>query len=234
MKKNLKNTRELFEYFMYGHSFELEDVTTKNGTQKRLKDEELEQEIKDKTKEYIKVKDLLVELKLGVPYNRVSRPWVQIYTIENKSGTKGRYVGISFEKETDEIELWIGFGRSGKRQAEILEAAKEYKIKYSLIEPNLKYGFEYLNNCHDAKFIEKRINIKEFNEDEFKKDLEYITDLYKSYEVRFENSSISMLDDENAPVLQNKKISYMELNERMLALIEEVGNLAKAIRELNQ
>ena len=89
MKKQLNNKLDLFDYLMYGYSYELEDVDTKNGTQKRLKDNELEQELKNKTKEHIKVKDLYVELKLGPYYNRTGSPWIQIYTSENKSRRKG-------------------------------------------------------------------------------------------------------------------------------------------------
>ena len=109
MKKQLKNKEELFNYLMYGYFYELEDVPTKNGIQKRLKDNELEQELKSKTKETIRSKNLFVELKMGPAYNRTETPWIQIYTMENKSGTKGRYVGISFVKQTNEIEVWIGF-----------------------------------------------------------------------------------------------------------------------------
>ena len=234
MKKQLKNKEELFDYLMYGYVYELEEVQTKKGIQKRLKDNELEQELKNKTKEKVSVKDLFVELKLGPSYNRTENVWVQLYTMENKSGTKGRYVGISFVKETNEIELWIGFGRNSKKQSEIFELAKEYKIKYSLIEPNLKYGFEYVADCYDAIFIKKKINIKKFKEEEFQKDLEYITDLYKAYEVRFENATISLTPTQEIQLIKNKEITYEELNEKMLTLIEEIGNLAKEIKKLKK
>ena len=192
MKKQLKNKKELFDYLMYGYNYELEDIETKKGIQKRLKDNELEQELKSKTKEEIKPKDLFVELKLGPSYNRTCSPWIQIFSIENRSGAKGRYIGISFSKDTNEIELWIGFGKSYKKQSEIFELAKEYKIKYSLIEQDLKHEFEYEQDYYNAIIIKKKININNFDEEKFEEDLEYIVDLYKKYEVRFENATISL------------------------------------------
>lgn len=234
MKPQLKNQTELFDYLMYGYSYALEDMYTQKGIQKRLKDNELEQELKNKTKENIKVKDLLVELKLGPSYNRTTSPWIQIYTPENKSGTKGRYVGISFIKERGEIELWIGFGRTAKKQSEVYELAKEYKIRYSLIEPTLKYGFEYKQDCHDAMFIKKKYEFRNFNEKEFERDLEYITELYKKYEIRFEQSSITLGARTILDSSLKEEMNYEELNRRMLSLIEEVGNLAQAIKELGK
>lgn len=232
MKRQLKNKAQLFDYLMYGYIYELEEVETKRGLQKRLKDSELAQELKERTKENVKAKDLLVELKLGPSYNRSTNVWIQLCTLENKSGAKGRYVGISFSKQTNEIELWLGFGRTSKKKSEIFELAKDYKIKYSLIEPDLKYGFEYKADCSEAIFIEKKIRMESFDEEEFDRDLEYITDLYKAYEIRFEHAILSIKENANKKLGQGTKVTYEELNEKMLCLIEEVGNLAKAIKEL--
>ena len=125
------------------------------------------------------------------------------------------------------------FGRTAKKQVEIFDLSKEYKIRYSLIEPNLKYGFEYESDCYNAIIIKKKINIKNFKEDEFDRDLKYITDLYKEYEVNFENAIISLPENNDITEISSKdEISYEQINEKMLALIEEVGNLAKEIREL--
>lgn len=234
MKKQLKNKKELFDYLMYGYAYELEEVKTKKGIQKRLKDNELEEILKKTTKENIKSKDLHVELKLGPVYNRTENVWVQLFTLENKSGTKGRYVGISFVKETGDIELWLGFGKNSKKQSEIIEIAKEYKTKYSLIEPNLKYGFEYLADCYDAIFIKKKINIKKFDEEEFESDLKYITDLYKTYEVKFEKATISLTSNKEEQLPINNEKTYEELSERMLSLMEEIGDLAKEMRKLRK
>lgn len=232
MNRQLKDVLELFDYLMYAYTYSLEDVQTKKGVQKRLKDTNLEQVLREQVKENIKVKDLNVELKLGPSYNRTENPWIQIYTTENKSGAKGRYVGISFSKDIDEIQLWIGFGKTSKKRDEIFELSKGYKIKYSLIEPNLQYNFEYKEGSYNAVFIEKRINIKTFEKEEFERDLEYITDLYKAYEKRFENSTINLSENEKFQYHGENEISYEELNNRMLDLMEEVGNLARMMKEL--
>ncbi len=233
MRKQLKNKEELFDYLTYGYIYELEDVITRKGKQKRLKDNELELELRSKTKENVKVDNLFVELKLGPSYNRTESPWIQIYTMQNKSGTKGRYVGISFIKETNEIELWIGFGRSGKKKAEVFELAKEYKIKYTLIEPNLKYGFEYKTE-YDAVVIRKKISLRNFNEEDFERDLKYITDLYKEYETRFENATISQNYNEYEESPLKTQITYEEINENMLTIIEKLGNIATLMKELKK
>lgn len=234
MKRTLKNVTELFEYLIRGYVYELEDVKTQNGIQKRLKDNELEQELKIKTKEYIIVKDLSVELKLGPNYNRTEKPWIQIFSKANRSGTKGRYVGISISKELDDtIEIWIGFGRTKKKQSEVFELARQYKIKYAIIEPNLKYEFSYNTENYESVIIKKEINMKNFDEEEFARDLEYITNLYKSYEVRFENAMIPTKEIEKLDIVSKEVITYEEINKRMLSLIEQVGNLAEAIRNLS-
>ena len=234
MNINLKNKEDIFDYLMYGYCYNLEEVETKKGIQKRLKNNELELDLKKSIKENIKIKDLLVELKLGPAYNRIERPWIQIYTIENKSGAKGRYVGISFLKETNQIEIWIGFGKTAKKQLEIYELAKEYKVKYSLVEPNLKYGFKYNEDYIDAILIKKIIDKRNYEEEEFEKDLEYITNLYKEYETRYVNSLVLVEENIKIETTPENKITYKEINEKMLTLIEEVGNLAKTIKELGK
>ena len=50
MRKQLKSRADLFDYLIHGYVFELEDVPTKTGIQKRLRDNELEQELKEKNK----------------------------------------------------------------------------------------------------------------------------------------------------------------------------------------
>lgn len=127
-----------------------------------------------------------------------------------------------------------GFGRTGKRQQQVLDLAKDYKSKYSLIEPELKYGFQYKADCHTAVFIEKKINLNDLDEKDFQRDLEYITNLYKAYEIRFENAAIEMTESEDIELPSRNKMTYEEINQKMLTLIEEVGNLAKAIKELGK
>lgn len=234
MKQQLKNKAQLFDYLMHAYSYELEDVETKKGIQKRLKNNELEEELKKAVMENVKAENLLVELKLGPYYNRSSTVWLQLYSRGNKSGAKGRYVGISFSKEDNEVSLWLGFGRTGKRKEEVFQLAKEYKVKYSLIEPELKRGFEYKEDCYDAMFIAKRINMREFQEEEFDMDLKYITDLYKEYEIRFENATIFPSETKKVEEHVKEDITYEALNEKMLTLIEEIGNLARELKRMRK
>ena len=82
MNKQFKSKSELFYYLMHGYMYMLEDVPTKNGIQKRLKDNELEQSLKEQIKEQLKIDGLEVELKLGPAYNRTENPWIQLFKIE--------------------------------------------------------------------------------------------------------------------------------------------------------
>ena len=226
MNKQFKSKSELFYYLMHGYMYMLEDVPTKNGIQKRLKDNELEQSLKEQIKEQLKIDGLEVELKLGPAYNRTENPWVQLFTPENRSGAKGRYVGISFERDKNEVKLWIGFGRTAKKQSEVLELAKDYRMKYSFIEAELDKGFKYNEDCYDALIIEKEINIKDFSDAEFEEDLIYITNLYKEFETQYGTAIFK--------TFSSNEITYEEINERMLQIIEEVGELARAIKELGK
>ena len=122
--KQFKSKSQLFGYLMHAYEYELEDVETKNGVQKRLKDSELEQELKNSTKEALKVKGLNTELKLGPSYNRSCNIWIQIFSKENRSGRKGRYVGISFEKTTNEVAIWLGFRKKQYEEKRDYSACK--------------------------------------------------------------------------------------------------------------
>lgn len=126
------------------------------------------------------------------------------------------------------------FGRTSKKQSEILELAKEYKVKYSLIEPNLKYEFEYSDYTYHAIVIQKNIKIADFKEEEFQRDLEYLTNLYQEYEVKFENATIPLQQGTQMSLLEKDQMTYEEINERLLKLIEEAGTLAKALRQLSK
>ena len=73
MIKQFNGMLDFFNYLMHAYVYELKNVETKNGIQKRLPDVELERELKQKTKELIKAKGLNVDLKLGPNYNRSRR-----------------------------------------------------------------------------------------------------------------------------------------------------------------
>lgn len=94
--KNLKNLKELSEYLTNAYRYELEEVQAKKGIQRRLRDNDLEQELKEKVKKELKFEDLETELKLGPKYNMTPSPWIQIFSKENKSGATGRYIRNKF------------------------------------------------------------------------------------------------------------------------------------------
>ena len=123
-------------------------------------------------------------------------------------------------------------GRNKLKQAEIFELSKEYKIKYSLIEPNLQNGFEFLADSASAIIIEKKINMAQFDEQEFDKDLLYITDLYKKYETRFENATIDFTENKTQEISENQKVQIEEINKKMLDVLEQMGEIAKALKNL--
>lgn len=228
--RNLKNFKEISEYLTNVYSYELEDFHTKNGIQRRLKDNELEQELKAKIKKEIQFKELITELKLGPKYNMTPEPWIQIATRENKSGAKGRYMGIDFDKKKQEVSIWLGFGRSGKKKGEIVELIKLYVNRYMTIEPVLKNEFQYMTEFSDAVFIKKNIKIQEINEENIKNDMLYLANLYKKYEAQFENSVVRVEKVEGQ--VSNDKVDVQELNKNLLTLIEEVGRLAATVKKL--
>lgn len=235
MKMEFKSIKEIFQYLMNGYKYELKTVTTKRGDQKRLENEEIESIIDTQLQERIKIEDLYIKVKLGPAYNRKEVPWIQIYSIENKKGTKGRYIGISFNAEEQMVDIWIGFGRSGKKQSQVLVEAKEFMHKYMLIESDLKNGFIYNDNPKDAFIIKKQIQLKEFKDEEFLEDLYYLSNLYKSYERKYELAVFKEVEektDEDEKMNVNK-YDLARMNQTMLSLVEEMGRLAKEIQELN-
>ena len=73
-----------------------------------------------------------------------------------------------------------------------------------------------------------------FKDSDFVRDLKYITDLYKTYETRFENAIISSTDEKTEEAIKARAKKYEQLNERLLNLIEEAGNIAKEIKEIKR
>ncbi len=232
-----KSLKEIFQYLMNGYKYELQTVTTKRGTQKRLENEELESIIDTQLQERIKIEDLYMKVKLGPAYNRKEIPWIQIFSLENRKGTTGRYIGISFNAEEQIVESWIGFGRAGKKQSQILVEAKEYISKYMLIESDLKCGYQYNDNPKDAFIIKKQVQLKEMKDEEFLEDLYYLSDLYKSYERKYELAVFKENTEKQKTNINEKtninKYDLARMNQTMLSLVEEMGRLAKEIQELN-
>ncbi len=79
-------------------------------------------------------------------------------------------------------------------------------------------------------FIQKKININNFKEEDFQRDLEYISELYKEYEARYGSLGDPIEENKNANNINS--VTYEQINEKMLDIVEEIGKLAEAIKEL--
>ena len=120
----MRNEKEVFEMLIdtYEENIMIYDAVSKKTGKpqkhRKLKDDRYEKEVNEALVKSMKENKLLnkkinIELKLGVPYNRVYKPWVQLYYLEkNSKGTTGNYTGISIDVEKRNVELWIGFGRT--------------------------------------------------------------------------------------------------------------------------
>lgn len=233
----LKSLKDIFQYLMNGYKYELKDVETKQGKmQKRLKNEELGNKLNIQIKNKLQFQDLFVELKLGPAYNRTVSPWIQIFSSENRKGTKGRYIGISFNADEQEVSYWVGFGRSGKKQAEVIAEAKEYISRYKMIENNLEYGYEYNPDLNNAVIITKSMLIKDITDAEFLEDINYLANLYKKYESQFESATFKQVYEKNNEANANNvatKEDIQKINQMMLHLTEQFAELVKSIQKLN-
>lgn len=191
----MKNEKEIFKMIMdtYEKNIITYDAlvkkTGKTQKHRKLKEESYEKEVNDALVNAMKENKLLndkikIELKLGAPYNRSYKPWIQLYYLEkNSKGTTGNYTGISIDIEKGNIELWIGFGKSKLKKFEILDKKEkliyEYKKMYG---EHLSRGFDYTSVFVDATIISKIISIDKLDNEEFRKDIAYLTDIYISFE----------------------------------------------------
>ena len=119
--KELKNEKEIFEEIMDNYEKNIDEYevvikkTGKKQKHRKLKDNRYETQLNDLivknfTQNEKLNKDIKIKLKLGQPYNRSINPWIQLYYMKkNSKGTTGRYVGISFDNDKKNIELWIRF-----------------------------------------------------------------------------------------------------------------------------
>lgn len=156
----------------------------KNIRKNRPKDLEKIEWLKSEVKKTFEFPDLITDLKIGPPYNCSDNPWIHVHDIINSKGTEGEYIGISFDKSNNSMEIWMGFGRTGMKKKEVIEKREEYKNKLKNIEPILKRDFKFLPaNFNDAVMISKEIKLDEINDMEVKKDFAYLGNLY----IKFEN-----------------------------------------------
>lgn len=139
--------------------------------------------------------------------------------------------GISFDKEKQEVSIWIGFGITNKKQDEIIQLTKQYINRYYMIEPELNREFKFSNNFTSGIIIVKNIKIENVENESIKADILYLSDLYKKYEKKFENA---IIDVEEKDIIKNdeKEMELKEINKRMLEIIEEIGKLAEVMKKL--
>ena len=117
--QKLEGEKQIFEELLNNYEKNIEEYdavnkeTGKTQKHRKLKDNNYEKELNNLIKKtfsenkYLN-KDINVRLKLGVPYNRVDIPWIQLYYMEkNAKGTKGNYAGISLDVNKKNVELWI-------------------------------------------------------------------------------------------------------------------------------
>ena len=82
----------------------------------------------------------------------------------------------------------------------------------------------------DAIFIKKDIKIKNIDENDIQNDILYLSNLYKKYEAKFENSVVR-IEDTRGQVVE-EKVNLQELNKNILSLVEEVGKLAAIMKKM--
>lgn len=193
--KNIKNEKEIFEEILENYENNIEEYSVimgKTGKQqkhRKLKDDRYEKELNNIINDVFSRnerlnKELKIKLKLGMPYNRSKSPWIQLYYLDkNSKGTRGRYAGISFDMEQKKVQLWTGFGMTRMETDEIIETNEKYTKQYQeMYGQKLERGFQYASVYVSATIISKEIDINEFDNEEFKKDIAYLTDLYVNFE----------------------------------------------------
>lgn len=140
--ENLKNEKEIFEEILNTYEKNImtyEAVSKKTGKKqphRKLKDESYEIELNELVVKTLKAnpylnKDINIKLKLGMPYNRISIPWIHLYYLpKNSKGTRGRYAGISLDKEKGNVEMWIRIwnDRNGKTRKNKNKRRKHQRI----------------------------------------------------------------------------------------------------------
>lgn len=211
--KELKTEKEVFENLINEYEKNIvmydaiSETTGKSQKHRKLKDKNYEtllnQYLVNAMKQNTELNnELNIKLKLGVTYNRVIKPWVQLYYMQkNAKGTKGNYTGISIDTRQRNVELWIGFGMTNMKKTEVEQKRESLIYEYKkLFGENLDRNFEYASVFVDATFISKTIPIDKFNNEEFRKDIAYLTNLYILHEEK-----ATLPQQEETPIKENKK-----------------------------
>lgn len=186
------NIKEYTNYILNKYQKEIiYDFYDNSGKRKnKIKDEAKLKKLISDTQELFQVSGLQTSLKIGPAFNYSDLPWIHIYNEKNREATKDEYLGISFNKENKTIEIWMGFGKTNLKKKEVNQKKNNLIDKLKTIEYNLKRGFEYESLYVNATVISKAIKLNDIDNDEVKKDLDYLANIYKEYNKQF-NSTIS-------------------------------------------
>lgn len=166
-------------------------VTIKNGiqTSRVFKKEANIEYLHEITRNFFKpindeFKDVTINFKYGPRYNLTLSPWIQLYYLEkNKKGTNGKYCGISFDKDKNTMDLWIGFGMSGLKKNQLIDQKEELIKRYkNMYGDNLERGFDYKTAYIEAVIISKTYEIDALDDTSFFEDLKYLLNIYISFE----------------------------------------------------
>ena len=168
------NIKDFTRYIIYCYNKEILEsyYDSKNVRKNKVRDIDKLNYIKDEAKRIFKINELITDFKVGPSYNLSNNPWVHIHDNKNNKGTKGEYIGISFNTDTLAIEIWLGFGRTNYKKREIAAKRDEYINIIKSFEPYLKRDFKYtFNNFDDAIVISKSIKVDDINDSMNQEDL---------------------------------------------------------------
>ena len=216
--------KNLFEniYTTYGDNLEKyesrETASGKTRPLQKIKDESYIDSIKKDVDNWFSdiismYPGLNVRMNYGFNYNVASMPWLMIYCgHKNSKGTSGDYCGISFDKEKDLLEIWIGFGRNYEPNKVIIETKEKKESIYRLLLGNdLDRDFSYSTQEVNAIIIEKKINIFKLDIEEVKKDIIYIVDCYYKY-LNYNEQSREIINILTKPTNLPKSSHLMGIN----------------------
>ena len=194
------NIKDFTRYIIYCYNKEILEsyYDSKNVRKNKVKDIDKLNYIKDEAKRIFKINELITDFKVGPSYNLSNNPWVHIHDIKNNKGTKGEYIGISFNTDTLSIEIWLGFGRTNYKKKEIAAKRDEYINVIKSFEPYLKRDFKYtFNNFDDAIIISKSIKVDDINDSMIQEDLKYLSHIYMTFENKLNDGTNNMENDLN-------------------------------------
>lgn len=184
--------KEYTNYMLNKYNTEiLESYYDQKGTRKnKIKNEEKLEYLKNETKRLFNISELTTTLKTGPSYNCSQNIWIHIHDKNNPKATKDNYLGLSFNKINQAIEIWFGFGCTNMKKKEIAMTKQNYQTKIQSIEPILKRNFTYKSLYVEATVISKSIPLKKINDKEIIDDLLYLKSIYQIFENRFHYQTI--------------------------------------------